>query len=126
MTDAKHIIRRYYAELWNEWSPRALDDLISPDIVFRGSIGTAVRGIEEFRAYVNRIRNAFPDFQNRVDELIGEGTSVAARLTYTGTHRGEILGFRGSGARISYPGIAVFHVSDGKVGEGQVFGMSPR
>ena len=55
---------RYYSELWNAWSTTALEELISRDIVFRGSIGTAVNGIEEFKQYVSKIRAAFPDFHN--------------------------------------------------------------
>ena len=116
------VVRRYYDELWNEWSKAALEELIAPGIVFRGSIGTEVRGIDEFRQYVDRIRSAFPDFHNQVEELIGEGSSVAARLAYTGTHRGEILGFRASGKRIAYQGIAVFHIQDGRIVEGTVLG----
>jgi steroid delta-isomerase-like uncharacterized protein len=94
MLDYKSFVRRYYSELWNDWSADALDELISRDIVFRGSIGTAVHGIEEFRQYVNKIRAAFPDFHNHIEELIGEDEKVVARLTYTGTHRGELLVFR--------------------------------
>src|SRR5205823_7654986 len=57
----------------------ALLELISPDIVFRGSIGTAVNGIEEFKQYVSKIRAAFPDFHNHIEELIGEGGKIVAR-----------------------------------------------
>jgi steroid delta-isomerase-like uncharacterized protein len=106
--DYKSLIRRYYSELWNAWSPAALEDLISPAIVFRGSIGTTVTGIEEFKQYVNRIRAAFPDFHNHVDELIGEGEKVVARLTYTGTHRGELFGFRGTGKKSAIKALASF------------------
>jgi len=52
------------------WSAAAQKELISPDIAFRGSIGAAVSGIAEFQRYVNRIRAAFPDFHNHIEELI--------------------------------------------------------
>jgi len=97
--DYKSLIRRYYSELWNAWSMTALEELISPGIVFRGSIGTAVKGIEEFKQYVSKIRAAFPDFHNHIEELIGEGEKVVARLRYTGTHRGELFGFSGTGSK---------------------------
>jgi len=86
--DCKPLVRRYYAEVWNTWSATALEELISPDITFRGSIDAAVSGIAGFQQYVNRIRAAFPDFHNHIEELIAEGEKFAARLTYTGTHRG--------------------------------------
>lgn len=122
MPDYKSLVCRYYSELWNAWSAGALDELISPDIVFRGSIGTAVRGIEEFRQYVSRIRAAFPDFHNHIEEIIGEDDKVVARLTYTGTHRGELFGFPGTGKKITYQGIAIFQFREGKIISGFVLG----
>lgn len=122
MPDYKSLIRRYYSELWNTWSLAALEELISPAIVFRGSIGTTVNGIEEFKQYVDKIRAAFPDFHNHVEELIGEGDKVVARLTYTGTHRGELFGFSGRGKKINYQGIAIFQFREGKIISGYVLG----
>jgi steroid delta-isomerase-like uncharacterized protein len=120
--DYKPLIRRYYSELWNAWSSTALEELISHDIVFRGSIGTAVKGLEEFKQYVNRIRAVFPDFQNHIDELIGEGDKVVARLTYTGTHRGELFGFPGTERKVTYQGIAIFQFRESKIVSGFVLG----
>ena len=122
MPDHKSFIRRYYSELWNAWNSAALEELISPNIVFRGSIGATVNGIEEFKQYVNRIRAAFPDFHNRIEEIIGEDDKVVARLTYTGTHRGELFGFPGTGRKISYQGIAIFQFREGKIVSGFVLG----
>src|SRR5260370_10723348 len=120
--DYKSLVRRYYFELWNAWSMAALEELISPNIVFRGSIGTTVNGIEEFKLYVNKIRAAFPDFHNHIDELIGEDDKVVARLAYTGTHRGELFGFPGTGQKIDYQGIAIFQFREGKIVSGFVLG----
>jgi len=122
LPDYKSLIRRYYSELWNAWSTPALEELISPNIVFRGSIGTAVNGIGEFKQYVNRIRAAFPDFHNHIEELISEGQKVVARLTYTGTHRGELFGFSGTGRKVTYHGIAIFQFQEGKIVSGYVLG----
>jgi steroid delta-isomerase-like uncharacterized protein len=120
--DNKSLVRRYYAEVWNAWSAPALEELISPDIAFHGSIGTAVRGIAEFKQYVSRIRSAFPDFYNHIEELIAEAEKVAARLTYTGTHRGELFGFPGTGRKITYQGLAIFKLKEGKIIRGFVLG----
>jgi steroid delta-isomerase-like uncharacterized protein len=122
LPDNKLLIRRYFFELWNAWSTPALEELISPNICFRGSIGTAVKGIAEFKQYVNRIRAAFPDFHNHIEALIGEDDSVAARLTYTGTHRGELFGFAGTGRKVTYEGIAIFQIRDVKIVSGYVLG----
>lgn len=122
MQDYKSVVRRYYSEIWNAWSEPALEELISPDIVFHGSIGTAVEGIAGFRQYRARIRSAFPDFHNHIEELVAEEDKVAAHLTYTGTHRGELFGFPGTGGKISYRGLALFAFKEAKIVRGFVLG----
>jgi predicted ester cyclase len=93
------VIEGYYNELWIKRN-FALVDQIS----FRGSLGIEVRGRAAFRDYTRRIQNTFPDFHNRVEELVSENDREVARLTYTGTHHGEILVM--AGRRISYAGAA--------------------
>ena len=115
-------MRRYYSEIWNAWSEPALEELLSPDIVFRGSIGTTVEGIAGFKQYRERIRSAFPDFHNHIEELVAEGVKVAAQLIYSGTHRGELFGIPGTGRKIAYQGLALFRFQEGKIVTGFVLG----
>ena len=118
----KKIIRRYYDELWNNWDPAVADELIDSEIAFRGSLAVVVQGLEAFKCYVNLVRAAFPDFHNTIEELIAEGDKVVARLTYTGTHRGELFGIRPAGKRVAYAGVAIYLLQDGKIRNGWVLG----
>ena len=118
----KKIIRRYYDELWNNWDLAVADELIASDIAFRGSLSVVVQGLGAFKGYVNIVRAAFPDFHNTIEELIAEGDKVVARLTYTGTHRGELFGIRPAGKRVAYAGVAIFLLQDGKIRNGWVLG----
>ena len=118
----KKLVQRYYDDLWNRWDYPLIDEMISENFVFRGSIGLATRGRAEFKGYMDTIRAAFPDFLNTVEELIAEANKVAAILTYTGTHRGEIFGVAPTGRRIRYAGTAVFQIEAGQMVSGWVLG----
>lgn len=118
----KAIIRRYYNDLWNKWDLAVADELIASDIVFRGSLAVTVQGLDGFKQYVNMVRAAFPDFHNTIEELIAEGDKVVARLAYTGTHKGELFGMAPTGQRVTYSGIAIFRIAEGKVADGWVMG----
>ena len=61
-----------------------------------------------FVEYAESVRSVFPDFCNTVEEMIAEDDRVAARLTYRGTRRGEILGVAATGRRVRYSGMGVF------------------
>jgi len=122
VTERRHLVRRYYDELWNAWDVSLADELLASDFRFRGSLGFETRGREKFLAYLKMTRDAFPDFHNRIDDLIAEDTKVVARLTYTGTHRGRIFGIDGSGAKIVYAGVAIFSVGETQLISGWVLG----
>ena len=120
--DNKLLVRRYYEALWNRWDFALADELIAEGIAFRGSLGQTVQGRKGFKAYMRAIRRAFPDFHNRVEELVAEGERVVARLTYTGTHAGELLGIAPTGRRVSYAGVALFRIASAQIAEGWVLG----
>jgi steroid delta-isomerase-like uncharacterized protein len=118
----KDLVRRYYEALWNRWDFAVADELIAESVIFRGSLGISVPGREGFKEYMRAVRAAFPDFHNRIEELIAENERVAARLTYTGTHRGEVLGITPTGRQVSYAGMALFRVVENRIAEGWVLG----
>jgi steroid delta-isomerase-like uncharacterized protein len=118
----KDLVRRWYEDMWNQWNFSAADDLVEPDISFRGSLGTSANGVSELKSYMQTVRQAFPDFHNHIDDLIGEGEKVVARVTYTGTHDGPLHGFKPTGRRITYAGIAIFTIRNGRISACWVLG----
>ncbi len=120
--NGKVIVRRYYEELWNRWDLAVLDEIVAADINFRGSLSLAVKGIDGFKRYVNMVRAAFPDFHNSIEDLIAEGDKVAARLTYRGTHQGELFGLAATGKVVTYAGIAIFRIANDRIFDGWVLG----
>jgi len=116
------LVRRFYEELWNRWDLAVADEILAPDVRFRGTLGTRLVGVEAFRGYVEEVRAAFPDWHNRLEELIDAGETIVARLTFSGTHRGELLGVAATGARVEYAGIAIFRLAGGRIAEAWVVG----
>ncbi len=118
----KAIVRRYYEQLWNSWDMALADQVIAADITFRGSLGLSVQGIKSFKEYMAMVQGAFPDFHNAIEELIAEGDQVVARMTYSGSHRGELYGLAPTGKHVTYSGIAIFRIKGGKIATGWVIG----
>lgn len=118
----KDLIRRYYEEMWNQWNFDLVEQILAPEIAFHGSLGVTTRGTAAFRQYMQTVRDAFPDFHNTIEELVAENEHVVARLTYHGTHRGEIFSIAPTGKKITYAGAAFFQVAGGRITEGWVLG----
>jgi steroid delta-isomerase-like uncharacterized protein len=69
----------------------------APDAVIHGLPEHLEPNVAGHREYLDATRAALPDFHVVVHQLIVEGDSAAARLTYSGTHRGTLQGVPGTG-----------------------------
>jgi steroid delta-isomerase-like uncharacterized protein len=116
------VIRRFYDEFWNQWNLDVANEILAPDVRFRGSLGTTLAGVDAFKGYVEQVRTAFPDFQNQVDDLIAEDDKIVTRMTWTGTHSGELFGIAATGRRVTYVGAGIFHLLDAKIQEAWIVG----
>jgi predicted ester cyclase len=62
-----------------------------------------------------------------VEETVSEGDRSFARLTYRGTHRGDIFGIAPTGRRVEYAGAALFRFQGSCIAEvwvlGDVYGL---
>lgn len=116
------LVRRFYERLWNGWDDEAVDRTLAPEFTFRGSLGQETTGRDGWRAYRDRIRRGSADFHNEIVTLVVDGDNAAARLRYTGTHTGELLGRAPTGRAFSYTGAAFFAASDGLLTDAWVLG----
>jgi predicted ester cyclase len=116
------LIARFYDEMWNRFDTSLFAQILDPEICFRGSLGQTKVGFDEFADYVDFIRAFAPDFHNRVVDTISEDDRTFARLSYTGTHVGELFGVAPTGQRFEYAGAAVFTFSRDLISEVWVLG----
>ena len=122
MTDAGTLVHRFYDDLWNAWDDTAVSEVLHPQLRFRGSLGQVTVGLEEWRSYRDAVRHSSPDFHNEVVELLVTGDRAAARMAWSGTHGGALLGVAPTGRRFRYDGAAFFTVTDGLLDEVWVVG----
>jgi predicted ester cyclase len=81
------VIERFYNEMWNRWDLAVADEIVAEKVRFHGSLGSTLERLEDFKNYMRTVRNAFPDWHNRIDELIVSGDRVVTRMSWSGTPR---------------------------------------
>ena len=86
------LIERFHGELWNRWDDSAVEDTLSPGFAFRGSPGQQTSGRPGWRRYRDLVRGGSAEFHNEIVELVCDSGRAAARLCFTGTHTGPLLG----------------------------------
>ncbi len=80
-----------------------------------GTFDQLVGGPEEWKRRVANLLTAFPDVQIIQEELIAEGDQVVERWTIRGTHQSTFMGIPPTGKYITYTGIDIFRIVDGKL-----------
>jgi C-1 hydroxylase len=113
LEENKAIVRKAI-EAINKKDLSLLDDLVAPNYFDH----VAKQGQELIKQFIVMLYKGFPDYHATIEDIIAEGDKVWARVTYTGTHTGEYLGFPPSGKKISYNSVTIKRVVDGKMVEG--------
>ena len=121
-TSNEAVVRRFYEELWNHWNLSVANDILAPDVHFRGTLGTSGIGLDHFKAYFEQSRKAVPDLHAQIDEVIIAGDVIVVRLTWSATHSGELFGIPATGRRYSYVGVGIFHLRAGKIQDAWIVG----
>ncbi|MDQ3912807.1 MAG: ester cyclase [Actinomycetota bacterium] len=88
----------------------ALDELMAPEIA------------QEFKEGVAEVRRAFPDYHGTNEIQIAEGDMVANRFVFYGTHQGKFMGIAPTGREVTFTGLSIDRVVDGKIVENWIEG----
>ena len=111
--DEKQLILDIF-DMINTRSYERVHDLVHPDYVDHGSPLGDVKGPERFLALSAMFDAAFTGGHNEVDMVIREGDMAAWRVTFTGTHTGELMGIPATGNTVRFEGFNFGRVQDGK------------
>ena len=115
----KAVVRREVEELYNyTGNLDAVEEIFSPDYVSHESTSGEVRGIEVARQVAAAFREAFPDLENTIEDMVAEGDTVVMRFRGSGTHEGATEAFGPpTGKRMEITGITIKRLSEGKIVE---------
>ena len=118
-TDAnKDVIRRLLAEV-DRGNLDVVDTYYSPGYV--DHTPSPVRGLAAGRDGVRQafalFQRAFPDTRHTIEDLVGEGDRVVARISARGTHTGELFGHAPTGRVVTQTAIAIYRIVNGQIVE---------
>ena len=110
----KALIRRFYAEVVNGRKDELIDEMIAEDF---DDHAARDKGREHFKTLYHVMMRIFPDIQASLQDLIAEGDEVVARVEFTATQADSFRGFPATNRQITYSGMDIFRIKDGKLTE---------
>jgi steroid delta-isomerase-like uncharacterized protein len=114
----KQIVRRLFKDFLSKGNLAVADQIIAANHVHHDPATPDFGlGPEGQKKTISLYRNAFPDLQFKVNEMIAAGNFVTTRYTSTGTHKAEFNGIAPTNKTLSVEGIAINRLSRGKIVE---------
>jgi len=111
----KAIARRSIEELWNGRNAEVIDELFIED--YRQPGANSRRELKE-EVIALFAAGAPPDMHITIEDQIAEGDKVVTRWTWSFTHTVTFLGAAPTGKHISFTGVNIYRLKDGKIVEG--------
>ena len=113
--DVKTVIRRYIEEIENTGDVSNIREFITEDYVevFEGE--HYKMGIKGAIDHVLGVRRVFPDLKLTIENQISEGEWVVTSYSVTGTFTDEWFGMKPTGKPITFTGVNVDRIQDGKI-----------
>lgn len=117
-SDVRQIAKQYVQTVWNEGRLDRLEEFIDPGFIdHESTFPFSARGADGLRRVLLFFRTAFPDVHWTIEDMVAEGSKVAMRFTARGTHRGSVVGFPGTGRRITVTGTTIFRIESARLVE---------
>jgi len=124
--EAKAFIDRAL-EIWNEGNLDLVDDFYSPDYVrHHVDMYEDIKGIDAYKQWITNTRTIFPDFNvTQEGDTIFKDDKIVLRWIAEGTNTGPLnmpIGtFPSTGKKVSFYGVFITHVIEGKIVEEWVY-----
>lgn len=127
LEENKSIVRRYYEEIINTGNIDLIGSFIAPEYTEVYDSKKHSVGIGGAKEHVLGVRKTYPDLHITIERQIAEREWVATCITARGTHKGTWLGIKPTGKVLTFTGVNVDRVVNGKIIEhgGAVNMLSP-
>lgn len=110
------LVARFNPGILNERSADALGDVVAVDYVDHAAFPGQGPGPEGVKRRLETLWQALDPWWT-IEEVIAEGDIVAVRWTLSGKHVGQFIGLPPTGRKVSFRGVDVYRVRDGKLAE---------
>jgi len=116
----KAIVRRLYEEGWGKGDLNVIENIFAKEHIIHWNDLNPIdqnRTSNEVKEIVKAYRNAFPDLQVIIDNIIAEDDKVAVQVTFIGTHEKEYESFQPTMKKSRFTDMQIIKLQNGKIVE---------
>lgn len=115
--DNRERIRYFYEVIVSNHLIDEVSDYISNDCTVRIGERTVPSGVDGMRQHLIDVRKTYPDLKMTITRQYCDGDYIISEFVTECIHGGEWLGMKPTGKRLTFTGIDIDKVADGKIVE---------
>ncbi len=116
-TESNKIVVRRFLEAFNAGNLAGVAAVCAPNVIVHNSGAPDPLNLEGFRQLAGVFLAAFPGGKHTIEDLIAEGDKVVSRVTYRGTHTGDLMGIPPTYKSVTVSAMIIDQLADGKIVE---------
>jgi len=102
----KHLVHRWFEQVWNQSRPEVIAELFSPECILHDG-AVQIRGPQEFQRFHDALREQFSDIRVTPGVSLSEGDLASLRWTVECRDKA-------SGKNLTATGISIVRIKDGR------------
>ena len=115
--EKKDIVKYFYETIVSENLLEELPQFIAEDCVVKVGEQIIPVGIDGMKQHLVDVKKTYPDYTMKILKQYADGDYVISEFIMEGTHAGEWIGIKPTHKRLSFTGVDIDKVVDGKIAE---------
>lgn len=115
--EKKDLVKYFYETIVSNNLLDELPQFISKDCVVKIKEEKIKIGIEGMRKHLIDIKKTYPDYTMKIIQQYVDGDYVISEFVMEGTHEGEWIGIKPTYTKLTFTGVDIDKVIDGKIVE---------
>ena len=115
--EKKDIVKYFYETIVSENLLEELPQFIAEDCVVKVGEQIIPVGIDGMKQHLVDVKKTYPDYTMKILKQYADGDYVISEFIMEGTHEGEWIGIKPTHKRLSFTGVDIDKVGDGKIAE---------
>jgi len=111
------LVHRFFDELVQNGNFEAIPTYLATNHIAHDSGSPPIQGHEDWKQGSAAYFSAFPDTQVTFEDEMAVGDKVVVRWTVRATHKGALRNIHATGKQMTWTGITIVRIADGKIAE---------
>ena len=115
--DNKEVVKYFYEIVVSQNLLEQVNKYVSEDCLVKIGEQSIPIGVEGMKQHLADVKKTYPDYTMKIIRQYCDGDYVISEFIMEGTHEGEWLGMKPTNKKLSFTGVDIDKIVDGKMVE---------